>query len=60
MPTSHNGEFKYWCERAEKAEKLLDYICDKIYDWYSDCDCYSVESMRECIAKIEQLLEQRM
>ncbi len=44
-------------DRAERAENLLDYVCDKIYDWHSDCDCHSVGPMRECINKIEKFLE---
>jgi len=46
-------------EARDQAENLLDYVCDKIYDWHSDCDCHSVGSMRECINKIEKFLEER-
>ena len=40
----------------EEASNLLDYVCDKIYDWHSDCDCHSVGPMRECIDRIEKFL----
>ena len=46
-------------DRESRAVELLRELGDKIYEWRSDCDCYSVAGVEKQVLKIEELLEDR-